>query len=65
MQSAGKDSAAMLLGLHEQGIKNVHCVTYEANFRDTVSDATKKIADSLGFKHTILYPDYENDKFIF
>jgi 7-cyano-7-deazaguanine synthase in queuosine biosynthesis len=65
MQSAGKDSAAMLLGLHEQGIKNVYCVTYEANFRDTVSDATKKIADSLGFKHTILYPDYENDKFIF
>ncbi len=59
MQSAGKDSTAMLLGLHEQGIQNVHCVTYEANFRDTESDAAKKIAESLGFEHTILYPNYE------
>lgn len=61
MQSAGKDSTAMLLGLHEQGIKNVHCVTYEASFRDTESDAAKKIAESLGFKHTILYPDYKKE----
>ncbi|AAZ26171.1 asparagine synthase-related protein [Colwellia psychrerythraea] len=59
MQSAGKDSTAMLLGLHEQGIQNVHCVTYEANFRDTESDAAKKIAESLGFEHTILFPNYE------
>lgn len=61
MQSAGKDSTAMLLGLAEQGITNVHCITYEANFRDSESGAAKKIAESLGFQHTILYPNYEKE----
>ena len=61
MQSAGKDSTAMLLGLQEVGFTDVHCVTYEASFRDSESDAAKKIAESLGFEHTILYPDYQKE----
>ena len=61
MQSAGKDSTAMLIGLHEKGIKNVHCVTYEANFRDSESIISKEIAENLGFKHSTLYPDYEKE----
>ena len=61
MQSAGKDSTAMLLGLQEIGFTDVHCVTYEASFRDSESGAAKKIAESLGFEHTILYPDYQKE----
>lgn len=58
MQSAGKDSTAMLLGLKEIGLNNVHCVTYEANFRNSESVAAKKIATLLGFEHTTISPDY-------
>lgn len=59
MQSAGKDSAAMLLGLRKSGAENVTCLTYEANYRDRESGPAKKIAESLGFKHIVVEPDYK------
>lgn len=60
MQSAGKDSAAMLLGLKEAGV-NASCITYEANYRDKESGPAKKIAESLGFSHQTLEADYEKE----
>src|SRR5690606_38859113 len=61
MQSAGKDSAAMLLGLKAAGINHAKCITYEASFRDMESAPARRIAESLGFEHQTVEPDYKKE----
>jgi len=59
MQSSGKDSTGMLLGLAQCDAKNARCVTYNPNYRESEWEDAKRIASRFGFQHETVDADPE------
>lgn len=54
MLSGGKDSVALAIALKDAGIRNVRCVTFNAEYKDDESEEAAEVAKLLGFEHTIV-----------
>lgn len=66
MQSSGKDSAGILLGLKHSGKKDITCLTYNANFREDEAGLAAQMAEEYGYKHIRIdsSPEDEIDVFL-
>jgi asparagine synthetase B (glutamine-hydrolysing) len=57
MQSAGKDSAGLLLGIAEAGLDNVRAVTYDAAYLEQEASPAKELARHFGVPHSVVATD--------
>jgi asparagine synthase (glutamine-hydrolysing) len=57
MQSAGKDSAGLLLGIAEAGRRNVRAVTYDARYREREAGPARALARHCGVPHEVVETD--------
>ena len=59
MQSAGKDSAGLLVGLAQAGRTNVRAVTYDARHGEQEAAPAAELARRLGVPHSVVESDPE------
>ena len=57
MQSAGKDSAGLLLGIAEAGLDNVRAVTYDPRYREQEAAPAHELARHFGVPHSVVATD--------
>jgi asparagine synthase (glutamine-hydrolysing) len=59
MQSSGKDSTGLLVGLREAGRTDVRAVTYDASYREEEGAIAAELASRFGLEHQIVRADPE------
>ena len=59
MQSSGKDSTGLLVGLKECGRDDVLAVTYDANYREQEGPLAAELARRFGLEHRVVRTDPE------
>jgi len=57
LQSAGKDSSALIISLNDKNIKNVECITYDSKFMEQEAKDASKIATHFNYTHDTVYND--------